>query len=58
MCISEADIIAYRQMIQDAESKQELREELQYIRDDIASKYGNTDDSDEEEGGFSRKLKR
>lgn len=43
--VTEADMIAYGQMIDDAETKQELLEELRYIRDDLRSKADDDSDS-------------
>lgn len=58
MCISESDLIAYNQLVKESESKEELLENLKYIRDDIVNTYGgNSDDeSDSDDGGRTLTL--
>ena len=50
--VTQADMLAYNVLINESETKQELKENLQFISDDLKSKY--YDDSDE--GGPTLKL--
>lgn len=50
--VTQADMLAYNVLINESETKQELRENLQYISDDLKSKYYD----DSEEGGPTLKL--
>lgn len=59
MCISQSDLIAYNQLVKESETKEELLENLKYIRDDIVSTYGGGSDSDSDnEGGPTLTLKK
>ena len=52
--VTQADWNAYNQMIKDADSKAELKEELIWIRNDLLGKY----DEGMEDGGWTLVLKK
>ncbi len=59
MCISQSDLIAYNQLVKESETKEELLENLKYIRDDIVSTYGSESDSgSDNDGGPTLTLKK